>query len=479
MSNGNRMRGIDVSLWRGAIQWGEVPKDEGNIRFAITKATDGIGWTDPTFDVNWVGMRRAGLVRGSFHFYQPGIDAEAQADYYMGVMDGLVHDFDLPLILDVEPTKFNISTWGKLSSQEHAKRLRRCLERIQAGSGRKPILYTNPNTWQTYLKHSKAFSDYPLWLANYTTGLPLVPAENWGGKGWTIWQFTEDGAARGVNPPVDVNWFNGNMEDMLRIFNMKPLPAPPEHCSNREMAAAFLKAAKQLNMDFEDMLRSARLLHIHRGAAHLGRLYGGLAINDLPMLSAAVKAAIQAALGVAASPVEPVGPVEPQPPAEKGTYEQVTNQLMINAFYTAAGTVGVDGWDWISRANLTGMAASDAQRNQAYTGPKVEDMPGLSAGEKDALKRALGLPIETVKQKSGSPTYPGLTNQEMLDAMDRAARGFGQTGLDWIRITGLVYVTTPPDNLNRPYVGPPFKEIPNLSEDQKKALRKHALTFIN
>jgi GH25 family lysozyme M1 (1,4-beta-N-acetylmuramidase) len=476
MSNGNRVRGIDVSLWRGAIQWSEVPKDEGNIRFAITKATDGIGWTDPTFDVNWVGMRRAGLVRGSFHFYQPGIDAEAQADYYLGVMDGLLHDFDLPLILDVEPTKFNISTWGKLSSQEHAKRLRRCLDRIHAGSGRKPILYTNPNTWQTYFKHSKAFTDYPLWLANYTDGQPLAPAENWGGKGWTLWQFTEDGTARGVNPPVDVNWFNGSMEDMRRVFNMQPLPAPPEHCSNRELVAAFIKAAKQLNLDFDDLLRKARLLHIHRGPAHLGRLYDGLAINDLPVLSAVVKAAVKAALGIGAPPV---APVDPTPPVESGTYDKLTNQLMINAFYTAAATVGVDGWDWISRAGLTGMAASDAARNQVYTGPKVEDMAGLSGGEQDALKVALGLPLEKSKPKSGNPTYPGLTNQEMLDAMDRAARGFGQTGLDWVRITGMTYITTPADNLNRPYAGPPFKEIPNLSDAQQRAVRRFALPFIN
>jgi len=34
---------------------------------------------------------------------------------------------------------------------------------------------------------------------------PLVPARNWAGKGWTVWQYTSKGRARGIDGHVDRN----------------------------------------------------------------------------------------------------------------------------------------------------------------------------------------------------------------------------------------------------------------------------------
>ena len=60
--SGDHARGIDVSHHRGEVDWKKV-KASG-IAFGIAKATDGISFFDPRFDQNWVGMRRAGLIRG-------------------------------------------------------------------------------------------------------------------------------------------------------------------------------------------------------------------------------------------------------------------------------------------------------------------------------------------------------------------------------------------------------------------------------
>jgi lysozyme len=49
-----------------------------------------------------------------------------------------------------------------------------------------------------------------LWVAHWTTGAsPIMPANNWGGKGWTFWQYTSDGSVPGITGRVDLNRYNG------------------------------------------------------------------------------------------------------------------------------------------------------------------------------------------------------------------------------------------------------------------------------
>ena len=42
-------------------------------------------------------------------------------------------------------------------------------------------------------------------VANFDVPRPLVPAGNWAGKGWTVWQYTSKGRARGIDGNVDRN----------------------------------------------------------------------------------------------------------------------------------------------------------------------------------------------------------------------------------------------------------------------------------
>lgn len=63
----------------------------------------------------------------------------------------------------------------------------------------------------------------------------------------------------------------------------------------------------------------------------------------------------------------------------------LTNQAMINKFYTAGGKLDIHGWTLIDRAGLTFMAVPDSNRPLMYTGPKIEDIPTLSDHEKDVI----------------------------------------------------------------------------------------------
>lgn len=69
--------GPDVSHYQGHVDWAKVKA--AGAGFGIAKATEGLTYTDNQFQVNWAGMRSAGLkVRGAYHFGRPGSDAAKQ-----------------------------------------------------------------------------------------------------------------------------------------------------------------------------------------------------------------------------------------------------------------------------------------------------------------------------------------------------------------------------------------------------------------
>lgn len=75
---------------------------------------------------------------------------------------------------------------------------------------------------------------------------------------------------------------------------------------------------------------------------------------------------------------------------KESTYS-ITNQTMINIFYTAGGKLDIHGWTLIDRAGLTFMAIPDSNRQLMYTGPKIEEIPTLSDHEKDVILSILDL----------------------------------------------------------------------------------------
>jgi GH25 family lysozyme M1 (1,4-beta-N-acetylmuramidase) len=49
-----------------------------------------------------------------------------------------------------------------------------------------------------------------LWIAHWNVSAPTVPAANWGGKGWTFWQWTSCGHVTGITGCVDRDRYNGS-----------------------------------------------------------------------------------------------------------------------------------------------------------------------------------------------------------------------------------------------------------------------------
>ena len=209
-SPGSAVNGIDVSHYQRSIDWGQVAAQ--GIGFAFVKATDGLG-TDPNFTANWSGASQAGIIRGAYHFFRPRVSAIDQAKHFCDVV-GSLGVRDLPPVLDVESLPLNPppgDEWDALQTPDaKAKVVTDWLTFVTGALQKKPILYTYRSFWQSNFGAASAFAAYPLWIAAYST-VPVLPA-SW--QRWVFWQHTANGRVSGIIPAVDLDQFNGTMDDL-------------------------------------------------------------------------------------------------------------------------------------------------------------------------------------------------------------------------------------------------------------------------
>ncbi|HLN53812.1 MAG TPA: glycoside hydrolase family 25 protein [Lentimicrobium sp.] len=204
LPSGYRIHGIDISHHQKIINWPDVATIDVNgnkINFAFIKATEGITRQDGNFSKNWKKCREAGLIRGAYHFYYPTRDALKQAENF--IQQVTLQPGDLPPVLDIELSK------GK-SKAEIVEGCKVWCNAIELHYGVKPIFYTNPTFYDRYLKDD--FEDYPLWIAHYYKEVPKMHHRE-----WIFWQHTDCACIKGIDKPVDLNVFKGDMDDLLEL----------------------------------------------------------------------------------------------------------------------------------------------------------------------------------------------------------------------------------------------------------------------
>jgi lysozyme len=203
-ADGATTSGVDVSYYNGSIDWARA-KAAGT-EFAFIRVSDGTGFVDPKFAAYWASAKAAGVVRGAYQFFRPAQDPIAQADLFVDTM-GPLDDGDLAPVIDVEAT-------GGLSAATVAARVTTWVNRVAARTGRTPIVYTGMYFWRDQLGASAAQASSALWVAQYTSKCPTLPAP-W--TRWTFWQYSESGTVAGISGAVDLDRFNGSLDD-LRAF---------------------------------------------------------------------------------------------------------------------------------------------------------------------------------------------------------------------------------------------------------------------
>jgi GH25 family lysozyme M1 (1,4-beta-N-acetylmuramidase) len=205
--------GIDVSHWQGTIDWAKV-RAAGK-RFAFIKSSEDTDFVDNKYATNKAGAKAAGLHVGAYHFAQPETksgDAAAEADHFVasaGISRG-----DLLPVLDLEVA-------NGLNAAELQGWTKSFLQRLYERTGVRAILYVSPAFWKNNMANTNWFAENGykvLWDAHWTTASePSVPADNWGGNGWTFWQYSSEGTVPGISGRVDLNRYNGSDFTPVRV----------------------------------------------------------------------------------------------------------------------------------------------------------------------------------------------------------------------------------------------------------------------
>lgn len=215
------LEGIDVSRYQNTIDWWQVAG--AGKRFAIMRATLGQTYADPTYATNHAGARAAGLSVAAYHYATPStdpLDPVLEADWF--VQNAALLPGDLVPALDIEQN-------GGLSPANLQAWVATWLGQVTARLGVRPMIYTSPNFWKNSMGDTTLFADLGytvLWVAHWQVPSPSVPAGNWGGRGWTFWQYDNCGAVPGISGCVDLDRYNGTDLAPVTFAYSAPAPAP-------------------------------------------------------------------------------------------------------------------------------------------------------------------------------------------------------------------------------------------------------------
>ena len=195
--------GIDVSEYQGRISWSYVDTIEKKypLHYVFIRATVGKDRPDRQFERNWLGAKENKMIRGAYHYYRPNENSIEQAELFISTVK--LEKGDLPPVLDIEKLPKNQSIANlKLG-------LKRWLKAVEEHYGVKPIIYTGERYYDDFLKEE--FSDYLFWIANYNFYREEIDSN------WLFWQFTEKASVPGIKGNVDVNIYNGDLQQLQFI----------------------------------------------------------------------------------------------------------------------------------------------------------------------------------------------------------------------------------------------------------------------
>lgn len=199
---GYAVHGIDISHYQDNINWDTLVSRQNEafpICFVFIKATEGRDHGDAAFYRNFREARSHGFICGAYHFYNPNSDALQQANFFIHTVK--LEPGDLPPVLDVESKGHN-------NKNELQRNVKLWLERVGAHYGVKPILYTSYKFRNSYLNDS-LFNSYPYWIAHYYVDSITYK------RSWKFWQHSNVGSVPGIRRNVDLNVFNGSLEELM------------------------------------------------------------------------------------------------------------------------------------------------------------------------------------------------------------------------------------------------------------------------
>lgn len=216
---GEDMKGIDVSVHNGDIDWGKVKTD--GIDFAILRAGYGklTSQKDQKFEQNYKNAKAVNLPVGAYWYSYAMNENEArqEADVFLSVIKG--KQFEMPVYFDLEEKK-----QFDLGKEKVSAIMRAFLEKVES-AGYFTGLYGSASSLTIHTADDIK-SRYTIWLAHW------VDETNYSGA-YGVWQHSEKGKVAGINGNVDLDICYKDFPTVIKNKGLngfgkeKDLPDPP------------------------------------------------------------------------------------------------------------------------------------------------------------------------------------------------------------------------------------------------------------
>lgn len=187
------MKGIDVSVWQGIIDWTKVRND--GTQFAILKAggSDAGFYKDSTFEGNYLGCKAAGIYVGAYYFVGRNCttkaNGEADAKRFLEMLKG--KQFDMPVYLDFEApnaSDVNGNTQAAIGFCNVMEKAGYCVG-----------IYASDISGFKEKLHASVLRQFTWWVARYGSK-PVYAINSLG-----MWQYSSNGTVNGIKGCVDMD----------------------------------------------------------------------------------------------------------------------------------------------------------------------------------------------------------------------------------------------------------------------------------
>lgn len=232
---GATMKGIDVSKWNGKIDWQKVAASD--VDYAIIRCGYGdniVKQDDEYWAINASECEKYGIPYGVYIYsYATSVkQAKSEAAHVLRLIKG--RHLSFPIYYDMEDP-----TQAKLSAKNRAEIAEAFLNVIR-GAGYECGIYANLNWWNNYLPMSLADKVSWKWVAQYNDNACTYTGT------YQMWQSTSQGRVDGIKGDVDLNFWFGEVRDILyniqtpiKVTAPKPVTAP------KRVTVKSVKAAKK------------------------------------------------------------------------------------------------------------------------------------------------------------------------------------------------------------------------------------------
>ncbi len=213
------IQGIDVSNWQGYINYTDV-RNSG-IEIVYIKASQGTGYKDPYFDINYENAKANGLKVGFYHFLTATTveRARAEAQFFASVISGKTPD--CKLVMDFE-------VFDGLSVPEINEISEAFLNRVGELTGKELAIYSDLSNARNTFSRELA-EKYPLWLAYYGDYNEISNiSTRW--NNWIGLQYADNGEIPGIRGYTDRDIYT--QEILLGEVSESPSVDSPEIESN-------------------------------------------------------------------------------------------------------------------------------------------------------------------------------------------------------------------------------------------------------